>query len=128
MRGAVISGLGKGSKFMPIYAEKIQEAVGFLPADGTLNLRVDADQHKRLLNSIDAITIPSFTKDGNTYGSIHLYPITIDDIQAAIVRPEKTQHDNTTAEIVAPLNLREKLGLEDGDEVEVRSGEIPEKS
>jgi riboflavin kinase len=55
----------------------------------------------------------------STFCAGRVYPIYIDTIPGAIVRPEEGAriHDNGIIEILAPVSLREKLKIRDGDRI-----------
>ena len=119
--GEVVSGIGEGAYYVRQYAPLIREYLGFDPYPGTLNLRVifpkvvfDA------LCDVRPIILPGFVRDGRTFGDVKAYRVFIDGIEGAIVIPSRTIHPPKIAEIVAPVNLREKLGLKDGSKVRVR--------
>jgi len=118
--GEVVSGLGEGAYYVKQYSPLIQEYLGFEPYPGTLNVRVlfpktvfDA------LCNVRPVIIPGFTKGGRTFGDVKAYRVRIDGVEGAVVVPSRTVHPPKIAEIIAPVNLREKLGLRDGDRVRI---------
>lgn len=118
--GEVVSGLGEGAYYVKQYSPLIQEYLGFEPYPGTLNVRVlfpktvfDA------LCNVRPVIIPGFTKGGRTFGDVKAYRVRIDGVEGAVVVPSRTVHPPKIAEIIAPVNLREKLGLKDGDRVRI---------
>ena len=119
--GTITSGLGKGAVFVSIdyYKDNIREKLGFEPYPGTLNLEVGKGQQIQL-SAITPIRIESFKKNGKAYGGASCYKIKIDGIHAAIIVPDLTEHDENMVEIVAPVNLKSKLKVEDGDKVKIK--------
>lgn len=120
LEGIVTRGLGKGAVFVSInyYKEEIKKKLGFEAYPGTLNLRID----KRQTNSfkkINPIRIEGFKKDGKTFGRVSCYKIKINGINASIIIPELTEHNEDMIEIIAPINLKSELKVEDGDKVRV---------
>ncbi|WP_297535537.1 CTP-dependent riboflavin kinase [Thermococcus sp.] len=118
--GEVVSGLGEGAYYVKQYAPLIREYLGFDPYPGTLNVRVlfpktvfDA------LCNVRPVLIPGFIKEGRTFGDVKAYRVRIDGVEGAIVIPSRTIHPPKIAEIIAPVKLREKLKLKDGDRVRV---------
>lgn len=118
--GEVISGLGEGAYYVKHYSELINEYLGFDPYPGTLNLRVlfpktifDA------LYKVKPVVIPGFVKEGRTFGDVKAYRVKINGIDGAIVIPSRTIHPPRIAEVIAPVCLREALGLRDGDRVRI---------
>jgi len=118
--GIVTSGLGKGAVFMSIdyYKDSVKEKLGFEPYIGTLNLRVEKRQTS-LLNDFDAIRIEGIKKDDKSFGGATCYKVKINDIDAAIIIPDLTEHDLDTIEIIAPVNLKSELKIKDGDKVNI---------
>ncbi len=119
--GEVVSGIGEGAYYVRQYAPLIREYLGFDPYPGTLNLKVlfpkvvfDA------LCGVRPVILPGFVKEGRTFGDVRAYRVIIGGVEGAIVVPSRTIHPPKIAEIVAPVNLREKLGLRDGSRVRVR--------
>ncbi|AHL22075.1 DUF120 domain-containing protein [Thermococcus nautili] len=118
--GEVVSGLGEGAYYVRQYAPLIREYLGFEPYPGTLNVRVlfPKTVFDALCNARPVI-IPGFTKEGRTFGDVKAYRVRIDGVEGAIVVPSRTVHPPKIAEIVAPVNLRKKLGLNDGDRIRI---------
>ena len=123
--GKVASGLGEGRNYtsMKGYSIQFSEKLGFLPFPGTLNLKLDRSV---VLDDSDpeSIRIKGFIDEGRSFGGCICRPARIGGIRGAIVRPERTSYPPSLLELVAPVNLREALGLSDGDEVEVVLGSI----
>jgi riboflavin kinase, archaea type len=55
---------------------------------------------------------------GSTFGECKCYCIKLKDIDAAVVRTERSRYPPELIEIIAPAKLR-ALGPEDGDSVEI---------
>ena len=119
--GTVTSGLGKGDVFLSIdyYKDNIREKLGFNPYPGTLNLEVGKGQQIQL-RSITPTRIESFKKGGKAYGGASCYKIKINSIDAAIIVPDLTEHGEDMMEIIAHVNLKSKLKVEDGDKVSIK--------
>jgi riboflavin kinase, archaea type len=107
MRGKVLSGTGKGAKYVELYKQEFKKILGFLPFPGTLNLYV-----------VDIPELPNpITVKMAEYGQVDCYPLAINTHNCALIRPHKTEHTRNTIEIISPINLREALHLLDGDEI-----------
>jgi len=121
LEGTLTSGLGKGAIFLSIdyYKEEIKEKLGFEPYPGTLNLTVDKEKTS-LLTKFDPIRINSFKKDDKTYGGASCYKIQIKNIDAYIIIPDMTEHDDGMVEIIAPVNLKLELNVKDGDKIKIQ--------
>ena len=114
-KGKVVSALNEGSAYVTKYLEQLRNNLGFEPFPGTLDLKIDAKSRSLLKNPLK---IKGPTED---LAPVDTYFVMLnDEVEGAIVVPEKTAHDKTTIEIVSPVNLREHFGLKDGDEVLLR--------
>ena len=117
MLGKIASGLGQGQYFITRegYSRQFLQHLGFVPFPGTLNVLLEepfpAEQQ--------AILIKSFQEEGRNFGQCKCYRIKLNGIEAAVVRPERSRYPADLIEVVAPVQMRLALGLEDGDPVEV---------
>ncbi|MDI3475043.1 MAG: riboflavin kinase, archaea type [Thermococcaceae archaeon] len=119
--GEVVSGLGEGAYYVKQYAPLIREYLGFEPYPGTLNVRVIFPKTVfDAISDVSPVVLPGFVKDGRTFGDVKAYRIKLGDVEGAIVIPSRTVHPPKIAEIIAPVNLRETLGVKDGDRVRIR--------
>jgi len=127
LKGEVVSGLGEGGYYitLPGYFMQIQEKLGFVPFPGTLNIKIGTlrdFQKFQELRQIPSTKLEPFSADGRTYGFVDCYQIIINDqVEGTIVRSERTHHGDDIIEIISPINLREELGLQDGNIVFIRS-------
>ncbi|UCD03171.1 MAG: CTP-dependent riboflavin kinase [Candidatus Aenigmatarchaeota archaeon] len=124
IKGRVFTGMQEGRYYIGKkgYGNKIKSMMGFLPFAGTLNLRLitmDDRGYKEKLASTRGMVIPRFEDEGRTFGSLKCFPCTIKGNECGVVIPERSHYGSDTLEIVAPDDLREKLKLRDGDDVQV---------
>ncbi|MDS0297597.1 CTP-dependent riboflavin kinase [Halogeometricum sp. S1BR25-6] len=126
--GTVTSGMGEGRHYisLPGYMEQFEERLGYEPFAGTLNVELDEESVRRraAMASLDAVGIDGWEDDDRTFGPATCYVATVEYGEesfapAHIIVPERTHHDESKAEIIAPNKLRDELGLEDGDDVTV---------
>lgn len=117
--GTVISGDGNGKKFLelPWVKQQIMEKLNFSPYSGTLNLRLTEESMKRrkLVERAPAETI--FPAEGYYKGA--LFKTFIGILECAIVIPEVPDYPENLLEVIASVNLRRTLQLENGSEVTV---------
>ncbi|MBU1622764.1 MAG: CTP-dependent riboflavin kinase [Nanoarchaeota archaeon] len=110
--GKVVSGIGKGKYYIEMYQDYLEKKLGFTSFLGTLNLKVDdinLPQDKKIL------IIP---KEKN-WSKVDCYLVTINNkYKGAIIIPHKTEHGKDIIELIATENLRQKLNLENGDEIQ----------
>ncbi len=118
VRGTVTTGLGEGQYYISRegYRAQFLQRLGFVPFPGTLNIKLD---EPFVPVAGQAIRIEGFRDEERTFGDCSCYKIRVEGIEAAIVRPERSSYPANLVEVIAPVNLREALGLANGDEVEV---------
>lgn len=120
IRGKIFSGVGEGTKFtkLPWVTRQIEEKLGFTPYPGTLNMRLEDNVSvKKLLTRLKAIEI--LPVEGYCRGKCFKARL-MEKLECAVILPEVEGYPEDVIEIVAPVNLREKLKLEDGEIVEVK--------
>ncbi len=117
--GIYFRGVGRASRFIRLYTSRISKATGMTPAPGTFNLRADPKLVTDALAGLQPIIIDEFLLDGKTYGKIQLFPARIRSVQCYLVRPERTKYDPSVLEIIAPVPLREKFDVRDGNSINV---------
>ncbi len=118
MRGKIASGLGQGQYFISRegYSRQFLQHLGFVPFPGTLNVLLDEPFPA---GASQAIKIEGFAEEGKSFGECKCYRIKLNGIDAAVVRPERSRYPSELIEVIAPVQLRQALGLEEGDPVEV---------
>ncbi|MEM4346181.1 MAG: DUF120 domain-containing protein, partial [Candidatus Caldarchaeum sp.] len=83
-------------------------------------LSKDSIENKLFLQKNADIEVSGFKDERRTYGSVKAIKVLINESEPAVmVFPERTLYDSSVAEIVAPENLRNKLGLSDGSLVRI---------
>ena len=117
MRGKIAAGLGQGQYFISRegYSRQFLQHLGFVPFPGTLNVLLE----KPFPAEQQAIRIEGFQQEGQIFGECQCYRIKLNGIEAAVVRPERSRYPAELIEVIAPVQLRLALGLEDGDAVEL---------
>jgi riboflavin kinase len=119
LTGTVSSGNGDGKKFLelPWVNQQIKQKLGFTPYLGTLNVMLSEESAKRKKLLEKAPSTKVCPAEGYCNGT--LIKASIGTLKCAIVVPEVAGYPKALLEIIAPVNLREKLQLEDGSEVTV---------
>lgn len=121
VKGKIFSGKGEGAEFLKLrwVRKQIKEKLGFTPNPGTLNIKLSGEypDTKDLLKRMKGIVIMPI--NGFCRGKCFRACV-MDDVECAIVIPEVEGYPEDLMEIVAPVNLREKLELKDGDTIEVK--------
>lgn len=119
--GIIETGVGEGKYYvaLPAYQRQFKNKLNFKAFPGTLNLKTKKEDTLLFLNSSEPIKINGFTTKSRTYGSLTCYKVKIDNIEAAIVIPERARHGEDIIEVLAPVNLRKKLNLKDGTKIKL---------
>jgi riboflavin kinase len=119
LKGKIISGKGDGAKFTRLAWARTQmeEKLGFPVFPGTLNVRLTADSVKMrgLLKKRNGVEI----LPASGYCRGRLFKAILNGVECAVIVPEVVGYPENIVEVVAPVNLREKLCLLDGSPVEV---------
>lgn len=123
--GDIISGMGEGRYYMELsgYKNQFRERLGFKPYPGTLNLKLKTEediQARQILKDLEGIEIEGFVSGKRTFGPVKCFMAKIDGIKGAVIIPMRTHHGLNTLEVVAPENIRDRLGLSEGDTLTVR--------
>ena len=118
-KGTVYSGKGEGKKFvdLPWVKKQIVEKIGFSPYLGTLNLHLAkrSIEKKVLLENTTGLKIKPQPK----FCPGVMFKAQIGDLECAIVIPKIPNYPTNVLEIIAPVCLRERLKLVDGNLVSV---------
>ncbi|MFW6048288.1 MAG: DUF120 domain-containing protein [Candidatus Natronoplasma sp.] len=122
LRGEVVSGVGEARYFLALegYKRRFRETFGFEPFEGTLNVLLKGESLKdyKELKEREGILIDGFVEKGKRFGGVECFPSKVSKVNSLLIMPEKTRYEEQ-AEIVAEDKLRDELGLEDGDEVDI---------
>lgn len=123
LNGTVVSGIGEGKYYMSLepYKQQFNTHLGFEPYPGTLNIRLSSSSLpvRRKIDALNWIRIKGFSTDGRTFGDAKCLPCRIGTISCGIVMPGRTHYPVDIIEVIAPIALRRKLGVEDTDTVTV---------
>jgi riboflavin kinase len=125
LEGTLFSGIGEGAWYVSQsgYRRQFSEKLGFDPFPGTLNLRLrrEYDDERRLLETLPHIQIDGFSDGDRTFGPVTCYRAKINDMEdGALISAVRTHYARDVIELIAPSNLRARLGLKDGDIVKAR--------
>ncbi|MGQ9530284.1 MAG: DUF120 domain-containing protein [Candidatus Bathycorpusculaceae bacterium] len=120
LEGKVFSGKGEGARFLRLLwvRRQITQKLGFTPYPGTLNVKLTEDciKRKKLLEKAKAIEIlpPKGFCQGECFEAYFM-----NGLKCAVVIPGVVGYAEDVIEVIAPINLREKFHLKDGDNVKV---------
>jgi CTP-dependent riboflavin kinase len=111
----------------------LQEKLGFRPYPGTLNLRAESEQDKSLWREVQATTEAiALPPPSPSFCAARLYPVEIETageprrgrFHAAIVVPGVEGYPEDKMEIVAPVEVKKALGVQDGDYLTLEFGAV----
>jgi len=125
--GKVVSGMGEGAYYMSLegYRSQFNEKLGYEPYAGTLNLKLlnqSSMRTRSTMNSYPAVFVRGFSDSSRSYGWVKCYPAILNDgavDKAAVIVLERTHYDNSLLEVIAPVCIKETLGIKNGDTVKV---------
>ena len=119
LKGKVFTGEGNGKKFvsLPWVKRQIEENLGFTPFLGTLNLKLTSQSAslRKQLENADPIKI--YPTTGYCVGL--LFKAFIGKEKCAVILPQIKDYPENVLEIIAPVNLRTMLSLNDDDSLVV---------
>jgi riboflavin kinase len=121
LRGKVFTGKGEGAKFikLPWVERQVKEKLGIIPYPGTLNIKLTGDSVKRKEWLMKAKGIEISPPAGFCHGKLFKAYLG-DNLECAVVIPEVVGYSEDVIEIIASTDLREKLGLVDGNVCRVK--------
>jgi riboflavin kinase, archaea type len=126
--GTVVSGMGEGAYYMSLegYRKQFKEKLGFEPYPGTLNVKL-IDQifmnARREIGRYPSVFINGFSDNIRTYGWVKCYKANINKgavNNAAALVLERTHYDDSMLEIIAPICLKEAIGIQNGDRISIK--------
>ncbi len=124
MTGVIFSDLGRASSFMSLdwVQLALKQSLGFAPFPATLNIRPkaaeDTESWRRMRTESAGVPLMPV---GTGFCAARLYAVEIlgktgaGNIAGAILIPEVKDYPKDKIEIVAPVRLKDHLGVRDGD-------------
>jgi riboflavin kinase len=131
LEGVLFSGLGEGAYYVTIegYRKQFMEKLGFDPYPGTLNLKLATEYDVKTMSELEtypAIEIQGFKDESRTFGPVKCYPAIINNkVKGAVVYALRSHYNASVLEIIAPIFLRGRLKLKDGNKVKVEVLTLP---
>jgi riboflavin kinase, archaea type len=127
-KGIIVSGMGEGAYYMSLdgYKKQFREKLGYEPYPGTLNVKLVDQISKNSRHEISkypSVFINGFSDNSRTYGWAKCYKAEINEgivNDAAVLVLERTHYDDSMLEVIAPMPIKEKMGVKNGDEISIR--------
>ena len=126
LKGTLVSGMGEGAYYMGLkgYTKQFKSKIGYIPFPGTLNIRLDQKIHQeatKQFETLDGITIKSFSDGKRTYGWVKCFPAKINNsIDCDVILLERTHHDNSVVELISKTCLRKTAKLKDNSKITIK--------
>ena len=119
LKGKVFSGERTGNLFvnLPWARKQFRRKLKFNPYPGTLNLRLSSRTNIEGLR--DTTRGVKIEPPKGYYGGRCFEALVLGKVRGAVVVPDVPSYPSDVLEILAPINLREELGLKDGMELTV---------
>jgi riboflavin kinase len=113
--GEAISGKGDGRKYiqLPWVVQQIKEKIGFIPYPGTLNLKLNESSVKEKSRLEDKSSERICPAKGYCWGL--LFKAKTNDVECGLVIPQIEHYPKDLIEIISPINLRDKLKIQNGN-------------
>ena len=120
IEGTLFSGLGEGAYYVSQkeYNRQFEQKLGFTPYPGTLNLKLSLSDiiKKKELETYPPILVQGFERGNRMFGDVKCYQTTINnEVKGAAIIIARTHHNSSTMEVIAPVQLRTRFNLRDGD-------------
>ena len=122
LKGIIVSGSQQAAFFTQLdwVQQQFREKFGFLPYPGTLNLQID-DEYLPMLEALRKKRLIELIPPDPNFCTAKSIPVFIESITGALIIPEENVnvHGKNIIEVIAPLKLKDALGLKDGDFLEL---------
>lgn len=128
MNGIIFSDLGQASTFMALdwVQNLLMQRLGYHPFPATLNLRPKAAADERTWQRVRCELVGTrLTPASDSHCGAKLFRVEIRaprsaaKIAGAVLLPDVKDYPNDKIEIVAPVRLKDHLGVADGDQLVV---------
>jgi riboflavin kinase len=117
--GTLVKGLGEGSFFLSMqhYKNEIRKKLGFVPYPGTLNFKT-AKKSIIMLKNVQPVRISGYKSNNKIFGGANCYKAKISNVKGSVIIPDLTKHKDII-EFIAPIHLKSRLKLSDGDKIKI---------
>lgn len=129
-RGRIVKGAGRASYFTGLtwVREQCLVKLGFTPHPGTLNVEL-APENAGFIDEPSPDIVELVSPDPS-FCNARALPVSIGPLPGAVILPadDVRIHGSNIVEIIAPLSVKDTLGVRDGEEVTLllRTGKVSE--
>jgi len=122
LKGKIVSGARQAAFFTQLdwVQEQLEEKFGFRPFPGTLNLEVDGE-FSGVIETLQKKKLVKLLPPDPEFCIAKTISATIGGIEGVVIIPEDKVniHAANIIEVMAPVKLKEALGVKDGDRLEL---------
>lgn len=120
IRGQIVSGRQEASSFVALewVTRQCEQKLGFRPYQGTLNIAVEAQVAEKLKLEAEKNGI-ILASEAKGYCDAHCLKATVGGYAGALVFPAVSGYYNGIIEVIAPVKIKDTLGLSDNDRIEI---------
>lgn len=114
----MLTGKGEGRYFTSLdwVKKEFEKKFGFTPYPGTLNLRLESEEDKRKFENLKRREGIKIIPPSSDYCVAECYKVKVaGKVDGVIVIPKINHYYTNIVEIVAPVQIKGKLGIQDGD-------------
>jgi riboflavin kinase len=117
IKGKIARGIGESGSFLgiPWVNKQLCDKLEFQPCEGTLNIVLDDEDAQRLLKERGKERL--IAEQAGFCDALIFRALLNEKYECGIVLPLVPNYSETLLEIVAPIKIKETLGVDDGDEV-----------
>ena len=117
----IVSGYGEGHYYMGMkqYKAQFKKKLGFTPYQGTLNLRARKIRIRNFLKNLKLIRIKGFKTKERTFGGLRCYKVKLNNYNIGLIIPDRTSHQPTVVELIAPFHIRQKFNLKEKKKITI---------
>lgn len=132
LSGRIVSGVAQAAFFtqLPWVQDQCEARLGFRPYPGTLNLRLDGASAD-LMASVRNLEAVTLEPPGPEFCVGKALPAIVGGLKGALLLPEErvNVHGAQIIEVIAPVSIKDALGLRDGDQLTVLlSGQVQDET
>ncbi|MFH0949447.1 MAG: DUF120 domain-containing protein [Candidatus Aenigmatarchaeota archaeon] len=122
IKGKIVPGMAKGHEITNKYFFRIKNILKFEPFKGTMNIKLEQpfDPRHFAEKRIEHVLL-----NGRTHVEAYMVPVKISKVSSAdscdcwILKLAVDVHNTRDIELISDVSIKEKLGLNDGDELEI---------
>jgi CTP-dependent riboflavin kinase len=124
LTGTIVKGVGQASYFTGLgwVQEQCLAKLGFKPYPGTLNVELSA-QDVRIMETCRGKGVELVSPDP-AFCNARALPVSVQSLPGALILPaeEVNVHGANIVEIISPVNIKDTLGVVDGQSITIALG------